>query len=555
MDVIKSMIFKFDDCCINKIMKFLTNDKNDDIFNMIAKFLFEYYMFNQSYSATVYGMEVCIINVEADVSDGLPMYSLVGYLSTQAKEAKERVRISMKNSGYKIPVKRITINLSPADIRKDGTAFDLPMAVAILTALGWINSPLKKILMIGELSLDGKVNPVTGVLPIVYAALKQGFTKCIVPYANRKEGAVVQGIDVIGVKSLQEAVEYLNGRKNILPETIYWEETKTAEKHEDIDFSDVKGQEIMKRAIEVAVSGMHNMLMIGAPGAGKTMLAKRVPTIMPKLTFEESMELSKIYSIAGLLNEEHAFVIRRPFRSPHHSVTAAALIGGGVIPKPGEITLADKGVLFLDELTEFNHNTLELLRQPLEDRKVNIARLNASCSYPTGFMLISAMNPCKCGYYPDRNRCNCSLTQVKKYLNKISQPFLDRMDICVEAVEVKYKDLEKKSGGESSENIRKRVEETRKIQRDRYCNENIYFNAELSEKQIKEFCLLGKEEKKFLEQIFLKMNLSARAYDRILKVARTIADMEKSESIHIKHLSESVCYRSLDKKYWGIEMC
>lgn len=499
-------------------------------------------------------MEAFIVNVEADVSDGLPMYSLVGYLSTQAKEAKDRVRISMKNSGYKIPTKRITINLSPADIRKEGTAFDLPMAMAILSALGWIpSSRINKTLLIGELSLDGQVNPVSGVLPIVYTAMQNGFEECIVPYGNRKEGAVVQGIKVIGVKNLKETVEYLNGKKQIEPASVTWTEEAYEEGEEKLDFSDVRGQETVKRALEVAVSGMHNFLLIGPPGAGKTMLAKRVPGIMPKLTFEESMEISKIYSIAGLLDEEHSFVVKRPFRSPHHSITDTAMTGGGMVPKPGEITLANKGVLFLDELPEFKRNTLELLRQPLEDRKVNISRLNGTCVYPTAFMLIAAMNPCKCGYYPDRNRCNCSLQQVKRYLNKISQPFLDRMDICAEALEVKYEDLEKKSCGESSEVIRKRVEETRQIQLERYQHETISFNAELSPRLMEKFCALGKEEQEFLEQAFHKMKLSARAYHRMLKVARTIADMEQSERIKVSHLSEALCYRTLDKKYWGNE--
>lgn len=511
-------------------------------------------MFSQSYSAAIYGMEACIVNVEADVSDGLPMYSLVGYLSTQAKEAKDRVRISIKNSGYKIPTKRITINLSPADIKKEGTAFDLPIAVAILAALDWLPARrIKKTLIVGELSLDGKVNPVSGVLPIVYTAMQNGFTECIVPYANRREGAVVQGINVVGVKDLQETIEYLNNKKVVEATHICWMEEHSLEIEEKLDFSDVKGQETMKRALEVAVSGMHNLLMIGPPGAGKTMLAKRVSSIMPKLTFEESMEISKIYSIAGLLNEEHSFIVSRPFRAPHHSITDVAMAGGGTVPKPGEITLANKGVLFLDELPEFKSNTLELLRQPLEDRKINISRLNGVCSYPTGFMLIAAMNPCKCGYYPDRNRCGCSLPQIKRYLNKISQPFLDRMDLCAEAMEVRYKDLDQKACGETSKIIRKRVEETRKIQQERYQNEDIYFNAELSPKLTEKFCILGKEEQEFLEQAFHKMDLSARAYHRILKVSRTIADMDKSEQIRLKHLSEAICYRSLDKKYWGME--
>lgn len=518
-----------------------------------------YFMFSRAYSAVIHGIDGLIVSVEADVSDGLPLFEMVGLLNSEVKEARERVRIALKNSGYMFPPKRITVNLSPADIRKEGTAFDLPVAVAILTAFGHVlEDNLKDTLIIGELSLNGTIKKVNGVLPLVYAARQRGFLRCVVPKENADEGAVVSGIKVYGAGTLKEAVRMLNGFDDYKPNSVdismlfQGGHSEDGLSDENVDFSDVAGQAAVKRAIEIAVSGMHNILMIGPPGSGKTMLAKRIPTIMPELSFDESMEISKIYSIAGLLGNR-ALITGRPFRSPHHSITSTALVGGGATPKPGEISLAHLGVLFLDELPEFNKNTLEVLRQPLEEKAVTISRLNATYRYPAGFMMVASMNPCSCGYYPDRNRCNCSLNMIKRYLGKISKPLLDRFDICIEAPQIDYKELQIKKMEETSADIRKRVQAARRIQMDRYAGQGIWFNSQLTPKSIHKYCRLDAREKNLLEQAFEKMKLSARAYHRIIKVARTIADLDSSERITVRHISEAICYRSIDGKYWGGE--
>ena len=507
-------------------------------------------MFYHSHCAAIQGIDASIISVEVDVCDGLPMFSLVGLLSSETREAKDRVRISIRNSGFRIPTKHITVNLAPADIRKEGTGFDLAIAVALLTAFGYVPKEcIEGTLFAGELSLDGSIKGIPGVLPMVYAAAKQGFRLCVVPKENEQEAALVKDIDVIAASSLSELVAYYVGNQQ-LPKVKAPDFSEDFGEMEE-DFEEVAGQEVVKRALEVAVAGQHNVLMIGPPGAGKTMLAKRIPSIMPELTFEESLEISKIYSISGMLDERCSFVRKRPFRSPHHSITPSSLIGGGYQAKPGEISLSDGGVLFLDELPEFNTNTLEMLRQPLEERKITVSRMQGSYTYPAGFMLVAAMNPCKCGYYPDRTRCNCSQNQIHRYLNRISRPLLDRIDLCVEASEMTYQELQGKEKGESSADIRERVKRARHMQQERYAMEKVYCNGELSAKMVEKYCSIGAKEQELIQQIFTKMHFSARSYHRLLKVARTIADLAGSERILTEHLSEAICYRGIDEKYWG----
>lgn len=510
-------------------------------------------MFSIVLSSALHGIDGNIIKVEIDISEGLPSFDIVGLPDSSVKEAKERVRTAIKNSNFNFPIKKITVNLAPANIRKEGSSFDLPIAVGILICIGVIKlDTLQDTMLIGELSLDGSIRGVSGVLPMVYSAYNKGFKKCIIPYENAQEGAIVNDIEIIGVNSLSEIVEHLSGYK-ILNRTQIDTNELFSNNNEinDLNFSDVKGQEKVKRALEVAAAGFHNVMMIGSPGSGKTMMAKRISSILPPLTFEESIEITKIHSVAGLLKSKGTLITKRPFRSPHHTISASALTGGGKIPKPGEISLAHNGVLFLDELPEFHKNVLEVMRQPLEDMEVTISRVNSTITYPSKFMLVASMNPCPCGYYPDTKRCHCTDKEIKKYLSKISGPLIDRIDICLEVKPVEYEQLSLKRKSESSEDIRKKVIAAQKIQQQRYKDENILFNSQLSSAQIERYCSLGNEEIEILKIAFDRLNLSARAYHRILKVSRTIADLDNSESIKVNHLAEAIQYRSLDRKYFA----
>ena len=510
-------------------------------------------MFSTVLSATVHGLCVEFVHVEADTSNGLPVFHMVGYLSSEVKEAGERVRTAIRNSGFLLPAKKIVINLSPANIRKRGTMFDLPIAISILASLEQVRlADFESALFVGELSLDGAVKSVPGILPIVLEAKEKGYQVCVVPKENEKEGALIDGIQIIGVSTLKEVCQILNGEKRIEQSKELDQNTwMTLCKKNELDYCDIKGQRAAKRAAEIAVAGNHNMLLLGPPGAGKSMIAKCIPSILPTLTLEESMELTKLYSIVGELNRNAPLVTVRPFREVHHSITKAALIGGGRIPRPGEISLSHKGVLFLDEIAEFQKPVLELLRQPLEDHKIKIIREGREYEFPAEFLLIAAMNPCSCGYYPDLNKCTCTPSQIQSYSGRVSQPLLDRIDICVEVERVKYEELNMEREEESSVPIRERVLQARKIQEKRYQKIGIYTNSQLRAKDIPEYCALGEKEERLMRQAFEYFGLTVRKYHKVLGVSRTIADLEGKENIEAHHLREALSYRTPEKNYWG----
>jgi len=554
--------------------------------------------FSTVLSAAIQGLHVDLVHVEADVSNGLPMFHMVGYLSSEVKEASERVRTAIRNSGIQLPAKKMVVNLAPATVRKKGASFDLPIALAVLASMGiFPDGQLKDTLVVGELSLDGEVNEIRGVLPIVRMAGERGIKRCIVPWENEKEGAWIPNMEVIGVSSLKEVIELLRGRdreegnggkrngdragtkegqKNGNAKERGRTETgagkggkrerKKQENHSEyilraiarqpgkgegeLDFAQVRGQAGAKRAAEIAAAGFHNLLLIGPPGAGKTMIAKRISGILPLLTKEECLEVSSIYSISGLLNRRNSFISTRPFLSPHHTITAQALSGGGAYPRPGVISLAHKGVLFLDELPEYKKSTLEILRQPMEDKEITLVRQSGTYRYPADFMLVAAMNPCKCGYYPDRSRCRCREAEIAGYLGKISKPLLDRMDICVEAPVIRYEELTGAKANESSAEIRNRVMQALERQRFRFREAEISYNSQISSKDMEQYCKLSCSQQIYMKEIYQKLELSARGYYKILKTARTIADLDECADIRDCHLNEAVCYRIQDKKYW-----
>lgn len=546
-------------------------------------------MFSRVISAAVYGIDAYIVNVETDVGFGLPTFDMSGALGSKVREAKDRVRVAIKNSGIELTPQKIVINISPANIRKEGTIYDLPIAIGILAANGCFDLKiLENVLIIGEVSLDGSINPVKGVLPMVCAAKEAGIDNCKIPKANIAEGRIINNINIYGVETLSQTIEILKNiavidgsRKDIKRADVkscecnksdgnisndtytvlersrvkftYGSEVKN-NNHScsyNIDYSDISGQEAAKRATMIAVSGMHNIMYIGPPGSGKTMLAQRIPTIMPDMDYEEQLRLTKIYSVAGLLDSDGGIMVKRPFRNPHHTITQAALLGGGAVPRPGEITLSEGGVLFLDEMTEFNQVIMEALRQPLEDKVITLVRVNAAYTYPAHFMLAAAINPCKCGYYPDRNRCHCSEYDIRRYIGRISNPMWDRFDMCVKVDEVSYEVMRNKGNVDTiynSTDMKNKVEAARQMQKDRFKKLDINYNSQMGVREIHKYCTLNVECNELMERMYKQHHMSARAYNKVLKTARTIADLKGSVNIEKEHLTEALFYKNCEVK-------
>ncbi len=509
-------------------------------------------MIAKTKSCALSGIDGVIVTIEADCCQGLPSVDIVGLPDASVKESKERVRSAINNSDFAFPQRRVIVNLAPAYIRKEGSVFDLPITLAIMAASSQIDSRfIEDYIFIGELALDGTLRGVNGVLPMVLEAYKNGIRKAIVPYANAEEAAVVEGMEVYGASTLSGAVHHLTGEIPMQPVTVDINGAFSSPQSICGDFADVKGQDAAKRCLTIACASSLNVLMVGAPGSGKTMLAQRIPTILPDLTFEESLEVTKIYSISGKLPQKAALITTRPFRNPHHTVSAVAITGGGTNPKPGEICLAHKGVLFLDEFPEFRKDTIDAMRQPLEDGHFTVARANGVVTFPSDVMLVASMNPCKCGYFGDTSReCKCSAGDIQRYMGKISGPMLDRIDMHIQVPSVKYSELSTQKKTASSAEMKQVVMAAREIQAERYKNEKYSTNAELDSKGLEKYCKLDSSSQKLLTDVFEKLGLSARGYTRILKVARTIADVEGSTDIKANHVAEAVQYRSLDKKFW-----